>query len=59
MSVSFITTHPEALLSTAGNLHVIVEDAPAVPVHQVFVSSLTAGGESSGTNKATDASTTG
>lgn len=55
-SMSSITTHPEALFSAAGNLQEIVKDAQAAPVHQVFVSTLSAGGESSAT---TDAITTG
>jgi hypothetical protein len=54
-----VTTLPEALSSAAGNLQKIVENAQAAPFHQMFVSTLSAGGESSVTTKATDAVATG
>ena len=71
--MSFVTVRPEALFSAAGNLQGIVEDAhitahlqmyravsvQGAPVHQMFVSTLSAGGESSATTEAADPITAG
>jgi PE family len=65
----FATTQPEALSSADGNLRGIGEDAhitahahlyqavsaQAAPIHELFVSTLSAGGDSSATTEAANA----
>jgi hypothetical protein len=65
--MSFVTTQPEALHAAAGNLQGIGADmsahqaasARASAIHQVFVSTLSAGGESYAATEAANAVTTG
>jgi hypothetical protein len=72
-SMSFVSIQPEGVSSAASNAHGIVEDphitahsrmyqtvsAQAAPVHQMFVSTLSAGGESSATTAGADVITAG